>query len=76
MVFYKYLKSKAESNYDVLPDPRGPLAFIIPPTTIESVLRVRGRMHGESCTCTRNNTGVVKEYHRHSHGIIWVWSCG
>ena len=42
-------------------DPRGPLAFIILPTTIES--SHQGRMHGESCTCTRNNTGVVKEYH-------------
>ena len=63
MAFYKYFKSKTEPNYDVLTDPHGPLAFIIPSTTIES--SHRGQTHGESCTCTWNNTGVVKEYCRH-----------
>ena len=38
MALYKYFtcKSKTESKYDVLPDPHGPLASIIPSATIEA----------------------------------------
>ena len=56
MAFYKYFKSKTEPNYDVLTDPHGPLAFIIPSTTIES--SHRGQTHGGSYTYTWNNMGV------------------
>ena len=49
LLHYNYdLKSK----YDVLPGLHGPLASVIPPTTIES--SHRGRTHGGSCMWLKN----------------------